>query len=269
MSPAATVVSADDCAVRATAAGAVVRTLMDAPGSGGRLIRHQVEVPAGAAYEGTAVPGGELWFVLSGRGQLSGHGQLSAQGQSAGQGQSAAGRAAGLAVGAEHGLRLPGGASYRLAAEQDGLRLDVVQLPGGAAAPAVPAADAATQQNAGPAVVALAECAAEMTGDRRFRVLFGPGQGCAEATQFVGDIPPGRAPEHSHTYDEVVLILAGHGVVHLPGGAQPVAPGCCVHLPPGTPHCLENTGVDTLMVLGVFHPGGSPAAKRVSASGAS
>jgi mannose-6-phosphate isomerase-like protein (cupin superfamily) len=108
-----------------------------------------------------------------------------------------------------------------------------------------------------------------MTGDRRFRVLFGPGQGCAEATQFVGEIPPGRAPEHSHTYDEVVLILAGHGVVHLPAGEQPVAPGCCVHLPPGTPHCLENTGAGTLMVLGVFHPGGSPAAKRVGPTGAS
>jgi oxalate decarboxylase/phosphoglucose isomerase-like protein (cupin superfamily) len=35
-----------------------------------------------------------------------------------------------------------------------------------------------------------------------------------------------------------------------------------VHLPPGQPHCLENTGASTLRVLGVFHPGGSPAATQ-------
>jgi mannose-6-phosphate isomerase-like protein (cupin superfamily) len=39
-----------------------------------------------------------------------------------------------------------------------------------------------------------------------------------------------------------------------------------VHLPPGEPHCLENTGRATLRVLGVFHPGGSPASKRQAPS---
>jgi len=101
----------------------------------------------------------------------------------------------------------------------------------------------------------------EVTGDRRFRVLFGPGNGCPAATQFVGEIPPGRAPEHSHPYDEVVLILDGEGVLHAGPAGRPLAPGSCVHLPPGRPHCLENTGTATLRVLGVFHPGGSPAAK--------
>ena len=101
----------------------------------------------------------------------------------------------------------------------------------------------------------------EVTGDRRFRVLFGPGNGCSAATQFVGEIPPGRAPEHSHPYDEVVLVLEGEGVLHAGTGDRPLAPGSCVHLPPGEPHCLENTGRATLRVLGVFHPGGSPASK--------
>jgi mannose-6-phosphate isomerase-like protein (cupin superfamily) len=59
----------------------------------------------------------------------------------------------------------------------------------------------------------------------------------------------------------VVLILAGEGVAHAGGADHRLAPGTCVHLPPGLPHCLENTGSDTLVVLGVFHPGGSPAAK--------
>ncbi len=220
----------------------MVRTIADVPGShGGRLVRRQVEVPAGAAYAGTAEGAGQLWFVISGQGELD-HGRP---------------------VGAEHGIRVPGGCGYRLEAAAAGLRLDVVELPGDATVAA--GSPAAGSPAAGQvAVAALADRESEWTGDRRFRVLFGPGQGCDEATQFVGEIPPGRAPEHSHSYDEVVLILAGTGVVHLPDGDRPLEPGSCVHLPPGTPHCLENTGTGTLIVLGVFHPGGSPAAKRVS-----
>src|SRR5207248_3176087 len=74
----------------------------------------------------------------------------------------------------------------------------------------------------GPLLADLAEQWAEITGDRQFRVLFAPGQGCAAATQFVGEIPPGRAPFHSHTYDEVVLVLAGEGVLHVGDEDRPL-----------------------------------------------
>jgi mannose-6-phosphate isomerase-like protein (cupin superfamily) len=77
-------------------------------------------------------------------------------------------------------------------------------------------------------------------------------------------IPPGRAPAHQHTYDEVVHVLAGQGVVHLDGADTPIGAGTSIYLPPLAPHCLENTGRDPLRVLGVFHPAGSPAAKQVS-----
>jgi quercetin dioxygenase-like cupin family protein len=113
-----------------------------------------------------------------------------------------------------------------------------------------------------PQLSRLSDCPVQVTGDRRFRVLFGPGNGCSVATQFAGEIPPGRAPDHSHPYDEVVLVLEGEGVLHAGPADHPLAPGNCVHLPPGKPHCLENTGRATLRVLGVFHPGGSPAAKQ-------
>jgi mannose-6-phosphate isomerase-like protein (cupin superfamily) len=99
----------------------------------------------------------------------------------------------------------------------------------------------------------------ERTGDREFRVLLSAG---LSITQFAGLIPPGRAPEHHHTYDEVVHVLAGRGVVHLRAGDTPIAPGTSIYLPPYQPHCLENTGSEPLRVLGVFHPAGSPAAKR-------
>jgi mannose-6-phosphate isomerase-like protein (cupin superfamily) len=216
-------------------AGATVRTVLD---TGGGLIRRQVEIPAGAHHTGAAGPGGELCFVIEGAGQLSSMAEP------------------GSPVRPGTGVWLPPGTSYSLAAAGPGtLRLDSVLLP--ASAP-----DANPDGAAGPLLADLAEQPAEITGDREFRVLFAPGQGCAAATQFVGEIPPGRAPFHTHTYDEVVLILAGEGVLHIGDEDRPLAPGSCLHLAPGTPHCLENTGQTTLRVLGVFHPGGSPAAKK-------
>ncbi len=108
-------------------------------------------------------------------------------------------------------------------------------------------------------VVRYAECVPERTGDREFRVLLSEG---LTITQFAGLIPPGRAPAHHHSYDEVVHVLAGRGVVHLEGMEAPIARGTSIYLPPRVPHCLENTGPDMLRVLGVFYPAGSPAAKQ-------
>jgi mannose-6-phosphate isomerase-like protein (cupin superfamily) len=226
-------------------AGATVRTVLD---TGGGLVRRQVEVPAGARHTGATGPGGELCFVIEGAGQLS------------------SGTAPDRPVQPDTGVWLPPGTSYSLAAAGPGpLRLDSVLLPASApgAEPDGTGLDSTEPAStAGPRLADLAGQPAEITGDRQFRVLFAPGQGCAAATQFVGEIPPGRAPFHSHTYDEVVLILAGEGVLHVGDEDRPLAPGSCLHLAPGTPHCLENTGQATLRVLGVFHPGGSPAAKK-------
>ena len=49
------------------------------------------------------------------------------------------------------------------------------------------------------------------TAGREFRLLATPEVGCASVTQFVGYIPVGRAPDHFHTYDEVVYVLDGDG----------------------------------------------------------
>src|SRR5215813_8215535 len=216
--------------------GVVVTTVLDTGAGRDGLVRRLVEAPAGSRFEGAAGPGGELWFVIAGTGRLT----------------PAAGPA--IPVRRDTGLWLPPGTGYRVSADgPDALRLDSVSLPAGAGAPG---------DDTGPRLSELADCPVEVTGDRRFRVLFGPGNGCGAATQFVGEIPPGRAPEHSHPYDEVVLVLEGEGVLHAGTGDRPLAPGSCVHLPPGEPHCLENTGRATLRVLGVFHPGGSPASKQ-------
>ncbi len=183
-----------------------------------------------ALLAGTAAGRGEAWYVITGTGSLdterTGHVAL----------------APGTAVWLEPGL------GY--ACQGQGLEILAVTVRAGPAA-------------AGPArpVVRLEDCEPERTGDREFRVLLSEG---LTITQFAGMIPPGRAPAHHHAYDEVVHVLAGQGVVHLDGADTPIGPGTSIYLPPLQPHCLENTGRDTLRVLGVFHPAGSPAAKQVS-----
>jgi mannose-6-phosphate isomerase-like protein (cupin superfamily) len=97
------------------------------------------------------------------------------------------------------------------------------------------------------------------TAGREFTLLARPENGCESVTQFVGHIPPGRAPDHFHRYDEVVYVLAGEGAFHVDGESVPLRAGSCVHLPSGLVHCLENHGSGEMHVLGVFRPAGSPA----------
>jgi len=97
------------------------------------------------------------------------------------------------------------------------------------------------------------------TAGREFTLLATPEHGCASATQFVGYIPPGRAPDHFHGYDEVVYVLAGEGALHVAGESAPLRAGSAVHLPARLVHCLENRGDGEMTVLGVFRPAGSPA----------
>jgi mannose-6-phosphate isomerase-like protein (cupin superfamily) len=96
------------------------------------------------------------------------------------------------------------------------------------------------------------------TAEREFRYLVNQDAGCLEMTQFVGIIPPSRAPQHHHTYDEVVYVIEGEGVFHIGDDDIPMSAGTCIYLPPLVRHCLENTGTGPMRVLGVFHPSGDP-----------
>ena len=186
-----------------------------------------------ARLAGTAGGRGEAWYVITGSGVLdterTGHLALEP----------------GTAVWLEPGL------GYACQAEPaEDLEILAVTVRAG------PVASGPTRR-----VVRLAACEPERTGDREFRVLLSEG---LTITQFAGLIPPGRAPAHHHTYDEVVHVLAGRGVVHLSGTTAEIGPGTSIYLPPYQPHCLENTGPGALEVLGVFYPAGSPAAKQAS-----
>src|SRR5437764_8713861 len=92
----------------------------------------------------------------------------------------------------------------------------------------------------------LADQRRQNTADRWYAELVQ-----AEVTQFVGSIPPGRAPDHFHLYEEVICILGGEGIMHAGESSTPVAAGSCIFLPIRQRHCLENTGSGDLRLLGV------------------
>ena len=101
----------------------------------------------------------------------------------------------------------------------------------------------------------------QRTGDRRYREIINHEVGSTQVTQFVGSIPPGRAPDHYHLYEEVICILEGEGVMWAGTSHTPIRPGSCIFLPKGQVHCVENRGPDSMRLLGVFYPAGSPAVR--------
>jgi mannose-6-phosphate isomerase-like protein (cupin superfamily) len=97
------------------------------------------------------------------------------------------------------------------------------------------------------------------TSEREFQIVADPSTGLRSATHFVGYVPTVRAPDHFHTYDEVIYVLEGEGFLEIDGERAPLRAGSCVHLPARLVHCLANTGDSELRLLGVFRPAGSPA----------
>jgi len=106
---------------------------------------------------------------------------------------------------------------------------------------------------------AVVDCDAVEKGTATAGRQFILGAPCPSATQFIGLIPPGRAPDHFHYYDEVIYVLEGEGYLDISGEQAPIGPGTCIHLPKTLVHSLANTGDSEMRVLGVFRPAGSPA----------
>lgn len=114
-------------------------------------------------------------------------------------------------------------------------------------------------------IVRLSDRRALPTADRWYRVLVDDEVGSEQVTQFVGSIPPGRAPDHFHEYEEVLFILRGEGRMWAGERNTPIGPGSCIYLPKRQVHCVENTGEGELRLLGVFYPAGSPAVRYETA----
>lgn len=136
-----------------------------------------------------------------------------------------------------------------------------IENPGSASVAFVGVQSPATQEPPETALARLADQRAMPTADRWYRVLID-----SEVTQFVGSIPPGRAPDHFHEYEEVLFILRGEGRMWAGASSTPIGYGSCIYLPRRQVHCVENTGTGELRLLGVFYPAGSPAVRYETAT---
>jgi mannose-6-phosphate isomerase-like protein (cupin superfamily) len=149
------------------------------------------------------------------------------------------------------GVYLPPGSAATLhATGAEPLRLVAVRVPDPSPGPPTPAN-----------VQRLADQAVEQaTTEREFRIVADPSSGLRSATHFVGYIPTERAPDHFHTYDEVIYVIDGEGVMEAGNFSSPVRAGSCIQLPARTVHCLSNSGDEPMRIVAVFRPAGSPAA---------
>jgi mannose-6-phosphate isomerase-like protein (cupin superfamily) len=111
------------------------------------------------------------------------------------------------------------------------------------------------------AVVSMNDRPQQRTGDRWYREVVNDEVGSTQVTQFVGSIPPGRAPDHYHLYEEVICILEGEGAMWAGSAQTPIRAGSCIFLPRGQVNCVENRGSGAMRLLGVFYPAGSPAVR--------
>jgi quercetin dioxygenase-like cupin family protein len=220
-----------------------------------------LELDPGASVKRSTNTGEEVLFVLAGTGTLEPDG-------------------AGHALEPESGAYLAPGEEYELsAAGSQPLKLISVRIPRNPAAqnpaaqnPAAqnPAVQSPAPQSPAPPEAVLPQRAVvrrladqqseAATTEREFRIVADPTTGLRSATHFVGYIPAARAPEHFHTYDEVIYVLDGEGVLHAEGTDWRLSPGSCIQLPARVVHCLENTGDGVMRVAAVFRPAGSPAA---------
>jgi mannose-6-phosphate isomerase-like protein (cupin superfamily) len=90
------------------------------------------------------------------------------------------------------------------------------------------------------AVARLDDCPAEAASDgRSFQVLIDASGSGAPVTEFVGSIPPGRAPDHFHEYEEVLVVLQGRGPV---GTTPPSGPAPASFYPAGRSTASRTSG---------------------------
>jgi quercetin dioxygenase-like cupin family protein len=81
--------------------------------------------------------------------------------------------------------------------------------------------------------------------------------GAAASSVIYFEIAPGDAVlRHTHTAEEVLLVLAGSGEAEVAGERAPVRRGTVAVVPPHAPHSIVNAGDEILRVVGFFAAAG-------------
>jgi mannose-6-phosphate isomerase-like protein (cupin superfamily) len=99
--------------------------------------------------------------------------------------------------------------------------------------------------------------------------LAGSDQGLARLSVWQQAIAPGGAtPPHRHDCEEVVVVTAGRGELHVEGRVIEFGPDSTLVIPANVPHQILNTGADEIRLVAafstapveVFLPDGAPIA---------
>ena len=110
-------------------------------------------------------------------------------------------------------------------------------------------------------VVLVDEKKRETTGDRFYQLLVDSAVGSGQITQFIGIIPRSKSPQHFHTYEEVITVLSGNGLMWAGEESTPISAGSMIYLPRKQSHCLECQNEEGMHLIGHFYPAGSPAVR--------
>jgi quercetin dioxygenase-like cupin family protein len=85
------------------------------------------------------------------------------------------------------------------------------------------------------------------------RTLASGADGLRSLSVWLQTIDPGAAtPPHRHDCDEVVVVLAGRGELHVDGGVESFGPGQTIVLPAEVEHRIVNSGEAPLCTLAAF-----------------
>lgn len=83
----------------------------------------------------------------------------------------------------------------------------------------------------------------------------GPGTPETDLTVTWVEVEPGAAQDrHAHDPEQVYVVLAGEGTIHVGGDERAVEAGDLVHVPSDTLHGLENTGDEPLEYVSAATP---------------
>jgi mannose-6-phosphate isomerase-like protein (cupin superfamily) len=85
------------------------------------------------------------------------------------------------------------------------------------------------------------------------RTLASHADGLGSLSVWMQTLDPGAAtPPHRHDCDEVVVVLAGRGELHIAGEVQPFGPDQTIVLPAEVDHQIVNSGDEPLRTLAAF-----------------